>query len=109
MTRDGLIKENQTTGNAESVSERDVEQNLSPQQPTRQFIQPDGTAPPSASELPRPSGGGTAERILERVDTAHDRQTSKRAVNQGNKAINGFRAAHPAPRNAAYPLSRSEA
>lgn len=87
MSRDGLIEENQTTGNVESVSERDAEQNLSPQQPTQQFIQPDGTAPPSASELSRSSGGGTAERILERVDTEHDRQTSKRAVNQGNKAM----------------------
>lgn len=87
MTRDGLIEENQTTGNLESVSERDAEQNLSPQQPTQQFFQPDETAPPSASELHRPSGGGTAERILERVNMAHDRQTSKRAVNQGNKTM----------------------
>lgn len=97
MTRDGLIKENQTTGNAESVSERDAEQNLSPQQPTQQLIQPDGTAPPAASELPRPSGGGTAERILERVDTAHDRQTSKRAVNQGNKAMQEVEAIRQRP------------
>lgn len=87
MTRDGLTLENQTTGNVESVSERDAEQNLSQQTPQQQFIQPDGTGPPSASELPRPSGGGTVERILERVETEHDHQKSKRAVNQGNKAM----------------------
>ena len=78
MTRDGLIKENQTTGNVESVSERDAEQNLSPQQPTQQFFHLDETAPPSASEMPLPSGGGTAERIIERVDTAHDDERFKK-------------------------------
>lgn len=62
MTHNGLIEENQTTGNVESVSERDAEQNLSPQQPPQQFIRPDGTGPPFASELPRPLGGGSAEK-----------------------------------------------
>jgi hypothetical protein len=33
MTNNGLVEENQTTGNVESVSERDPEQNLSLQQP----------------------------------------------------------------------------
>ena len=30
MTRDGLVRENQTTGEVQSVSGRDAEQNLSP-------------------------------------------------------------------------------
>lgn len=88
MTRDGLVEENQNTGNAESVSERDAEQSLSPQHPAPQpLIQLDRKAPSLAPELPRPSGGGTAERVFERVDAEHDRHKSKRAVKQGNKAM----------------------
>lgn len=98
MTRDGLIEENQATGDAESVSERDAEQDLSPQQPAPQpLIQPDGKAPPPAPELPRSSGGGIAERVFERMDAEHDRHQSKRAAKQGNRAIQEGEAARQRP------------
>ena len=79
MTRDGLIEENQTTGDVESVSEREAETDLSQHTAPQPFIHPDAAAPPLAPELPRPTGGGTAEKIIERVDTEHNRHKSKRA------------------------------
>ena len=66
MTHDGLIKENQTTGDVESVSERDAEQNLSPQQ----FIQPDETAPPSALE-PNPAHTGR-QTVTKRISSGQN-------------------------------------
>ncbi len=98
MTRDGLIEENQTTGDVESVSEREAEQNLSPQQPApQQFIYPTAAAPPLAPELPRPTGGGTAEKVIERLDAEHDRHKSKRAVRRANAAAQEGEAARQRP------------
>ena len=101
MTRDGLTLENQTTGDVESVSEREAEQNLSPQQPEpQQFIYPTAAAPPLAPELPRPTGGGTTEKVIERLDAERDRHKSKRAVRRANATAQEGEAArqHPSSR-----------
>lgn len=59
MTRDGLTLENQTTGEVETVSGRDAEQ-----------------------ELSAPQIGGTAEKVLERADTMQNRHKSKKKAKQ---------------------------
>ena len=98
ITRDGLIEENQTTGDVESVSEREAEQNLSPQQPApQQFIHPDAAAPPLAPELPRHTGGGTVEKVIERVDTEHSRHKSKQAARRANATAQEGEAARQRP------------
>ena len=98
MTRDGLIEENQTTGEVESVSEREAEQNLSPQQPApQQFIHPDAATPPLAPELPRSTGGGTAEKTIERVDAEHSRHKSKQAARRANATAQEGEAARQRP------------
>lgn len=97
MTRDGLTEENQTTGKTESVSEREAQQNLSPAQPQPQSLIADKAAPLNVPELPRSMGGGTAERIFERVDAEHTAHKSKKAVRRGKKAVRDGEAARQRP------------
>ena len=58
MTRDGLTLENQATGEVENISNREAEQDYTPE------------------------AGGTAERLLERADDAHDRHKTKKSAKQ---------------------------
>ena len=59
MTRDGLIEENQTTGDMESVSEREAETDLSQHSAPQPFIHPDAAAPAQG----RRCGVGVDERL----------------------------------------------
>lgn len=97
MTRDGLIEENQTTGDVESVSEREAETDLSQHTAPQPFIYTDAAAPPLVPELPRPTGGGTAEKIIERVDTEHSCHKSKRAARRANATTQEGEAARQRP------------
>ena len=58
MTRDGLTLENQATGEVENISSREAKQDYTP-----------GT-------------GGTAEKLLEWADNAHDRHKAKKSAKQ---------------------------
>ena len=58
MTRDGLTLENQATGEVENISSREAEQDYAPE------------------------AGGTAEKLLERADDAHDRHKAKKSAKQ---------------------------
>lgn len=53
MTRDGLTLENQATGEVENISSREAEQDYTPE------------------------AGGTAEKLLERANDAHDQHKAK--------------------------------
>ena len=76
MTRDGLTLENQATGEVENISSREAEADFTPE------------------------AGGTADKLLERADAAHDRHRAKKAAKQaGATAAEGDAAAHrPAAR-----------
>lgn len=58
MTRDGLTLESQATGEVENISSREAEQDYTPE------------------------AGGTAEKLLERADDAHDRHKAKKSAKQ---------------------------
>ena len=58
MTRDGLVVENQADGTVENISSREAEQDYTPE------------------------AGGTAEKLLERADDAHDRHKTKKSAKQ---------------------------
>ena len=58
MARDGLTLENQATGEVENISSREAEQDYTPE------------------------AGGTAEKLLERADDAHDRHKTKKSAKQ---------------------------
>ena len=58
MTRDGLTLENQATGEVENISSREAEQDYTPE------------------------AGGTAEKLLERANDAHDRHKAKKSAKQ---------------------------
>lgn len=59
MTRDGVVLENQATGEEINISDREAEQDF------------------STSEA-----GGTAEKVLERADRGRERQAGKKAAKQ---------------------------
>ena len=88
MTRDGAITENQTTGETERISKRtqDAELQKTPEQQAAQdAAQLQGAASPT-SPLPHVPGAapkadtGKTERVMERIEAAHTRKTSKKAV-----------------------------
>ena len=58
MTRDGLTLENKATGEVENISSREAEQDYTPE------------------------AGGTAEKLLERANDAHDRHKAKKTAKQ---------------------------
>ena len=71
MTRDGLVRENQTTGEVQSVSGRDAEQNLSP----------------AAQEDLPVSAGGTAEKALNRAVSEYDAHAARKRIRKANSKI----------------------
>lgn len=87
MSRDGLTEQNQTTGETERISrrEQDADFQKTPEQQAAQDaakISPlsSGTPPPHAPGLPPKPDTATAERIVEHLDGAHTRKTSKKAA-----------------------------
>ena len=71
MTRDGLVQENQTTGQEQNVSGRDAEQKLTP----------------DAQDAAPVHAGGTAEKLLDRAAGEHDAHKARKAARQGNRDI----------------------
>ena len=71
MTRDGLVQDNQTTGETQGVSGRDAERVLSPP------VQEDAPA----------HAGGAAEKLLDRAATEHDAHKARKAARRGNRDI----------------------
>lgn len=71
MTRDGLVRENQTTGEVQSVSGRDAEQKFSP----------------AAQEDLPVSAGGTAEKALNRAVFEHDAHAARKRIRKANSKI----------------------
>ena len=87
MSRDGLTEQNQTTGETERISrrEQDADFQKTPEQQAAQDaakISPlsSGTPPPHAPGLPPKPDTATAGRIVEHLDGAHTRKTSKKAA-----------------------------
>lgn len=87
MTRDGLILENKATGEVENISSREAEQEYTPE------------------------AGGTAEKLLERANDAHDRHKAKKSAKQAAAILTAptdrGRTGRPGL-TALYPQSRSE-
>ena len=93
MTRDGLTERNQTTGESERISKRiqDVDFQKTPeQQAVQDAAQLQGAAsPPSPlphapGTAPKPDAGKT-ERVMARIDAAHTRKASKKAVRKAQE------------------------
>ena len=64
MTRDGVVLENQTTGEEINISDREAEQDFTPAGAT-----------------------GRAEKVLERADQARERRSSKKAARQAGQTV----------------------
>lgn len=91
ITRDGAVEENRTTGSTERISARELEPVLSKPQPDAHtpLIQPQQLLKPP---LPLSPGSakqdtGTAERVIDRLDTEHSRHKQKKAVKKANEQI----------------------
>ena len=93
MTRDGLMEVNETKETAELVSKRiqDAEFGKPPEQQAAQdAAQLQGVSshtaplPHAPGAAPKPDTG-TAERVMERIDAAHTRAASKKAVRKAQK------------------------
>lgn len=88
MTREGATLENKATGGTEHISSRDAEPVLSKPQQDAAFVQPEQLLKPT---LPLSHGGkqdtGTAERVIDRVDTEKNRHKQKQAVKKANEQI----------------------
>lgn len=63
MTRDGLVQENQSTGEAQNISERGAEQS---------FAAPEGAGSPTKH--------GAAEKLLDRAAAEHDAHKARKAA-----------------------------
>ena len=93
MTRDGLIEVNETKETTERVSnrEKDVDFLKSPEQQAAQDAAqlqgvPSAASPlPSAPELSHRQDTGAAERVMERIDAAHTRKSSKKAAQRAQR------------------------
>lgn len=93
MSRDGLLSENQTTGETERISKREQEADLqkTPEQQAAQdaaqLTPLSGDAAPATRlpSLPGKSDTGTAERVLNRVDAEHTRKASKKAARKAQQ------------------------
>jgi hypothetical protein len=91
MTRSGAVEENKATGNTGRISAREPEPVFSkPQQDTGQLMQPQELLKPP---LPLSPGDGaqqdkgTAERVIDRLDTEHSRHKYKKQVRKSNERI----------------------
>lgn len=93
MSRDGLMKQNETTGETERVSKREQDadfQETPEQQAAQDAAQLDpvssNTAPlPPAPGLPHRQDTGIAEQLFHHIDAAHTRKTSQKAVQQAQR------------------------
>lgn len=93
MSRDGLLSENQTTGETERISKREQEADLqkTPEQQAAQEaaqLTPLSGDPAPATRLPSLPGKadtGTAERVLNRVDAEHTSKASKKAARKAQQ------------------------
>ena len=91
MTRDGLFEVNETQQTAQRVSRREQEADFQkpPEQP-QNAAQAQG-APPGTPPLPHAPGTASQEdtdaagRVLERLDAAHTRKASKKAVRKARE------------------------
>ncbi|MEG1242743.1 MAG: CHAP domain-containing protein [Oscillospiraceae bacterium] len=93
MSRDGLLSENQTTGETERISKREQEADLQ-KMPEQQAAQDAAQLNPLSGDaapatrlpgLPGKTDTGTAERVLNRVDAEHTRKASKKAARKAQK------------------------
>ena len=92
MTRDGAIAENQTTGETQRISNRIRDADLQ-KTPEQQAAQDAMQLPPVADTIPLPHTPGAApkadtgkvERVMERLDAAHTRKASKKAVRRAQE------------------------
>ena len=75
MTRDGLTLENKATGEVENISGREAEQDYTPE------------------------AGGTAEKLLERANDAHDRHEAKKSAKQIKKLTSWMQPTTPSRKN----------
>lgn len=88
MSRDGLIEQNQTTGEAERVSKREQEAALtkSPEQAAQEAaaqltpLSSGNAALPHAPGMPAAADTNLTDWVIERVDAAHTRKASKKAA-----------------------------
>jgi len=92
MTRDGAIAENQTTGETERISNRirDADLQKTPEQQAAQDamqLSPvsDTSLLPHAPGAAPKADTGKAERVMERLDAAHTRKASKKAVRRAQE------------------------
>lgn len=93
MSRDGLLVENQTTGETERISKREQEADLqkTPEQQAAQDaaqLNPlSGDAAPATRlpSLPGKTDTGTAERVLNRADAGFTRKAAKKAARKAQK------------------------
>lgn len=90
MTRSGAVEENKATGDTGRISARDAGPVFQkPQQDTAQLVQPQELL---KAPLPLNAGGGkqdkgTAERVIDRLDTEHRRHQYKKQVRKNNERI----------------------
>lgn len=88
MSRDGLLAENQTTGETERISKReqDADFQKTPEQQAAQDAAQhtplsSGASPPvPAPGISKPPDTATAERVMEHLDGAYTRKESKKAA-----------------------------
>ena len=94
MTRDGLMEVNETKETAELVSKRiqDADFLKAPEQKNGQDVPPLQGAASPASALPHAAeqfakpDTGKVERVMEHIDAAHTRKTSKKAAKRAKDA-----------------------
>lgn len=93
MSRDGLLSENQTTGETQRISKREQEAELlkTPEQQAAQDAQQlnplsrDASPLPHTSDISTPQNSDLAERVLNRADAEHTRKASKKAVKKAQR------------------------
>ena len=93
MTRDGLIEVNETQQTAERISKReqDADFQKSPEQQTTQDRTQLQGLPSQTSPLPHAPGAApardtaTADRVMEHIEAAQTRKSSKKAVRKAQE------------------------
>lgn len=93
MSREGLLSENQTTGETKRISKREQDADLlkTPEQQAAQDaaqvipISTDTTPLPPMPGIPTKPDTATAERVINRVDAEHTRKASKKAARQAQR------------------------
>ncbi|MDT2935506.1 CHAP domain-containing protein [Lactococcus lactis] len=93
MSREGLLSENQTTGETKRISKREQDTDLlkTPEQQAAQDaaqvipISADTAPLPPMPGIPTKPDTATAERVINRVDAEHTRKASKKAARQAQR------------------------